>query len=74
MQSPQLLVREGQVFGEVLGACMGGKALAGSCLWMTAAISYPDYDGFTIYFDPRARGEHGELVSMVVGEHVLHVV
>ncbi|KAK9842996.1 hypothetical protein WJX74_005452 [Apatococcus lobatus] len=29
-----------------------GHPLAGSCLWMTAAVTYPDYDKFTVYFAP----------------------
>ena len=38
-----------QVFNCVLGHALLEHAIAGSLLWMTAAGSYPDYDGFTVY-------------------------
>ncbi|GAB4817240.1 hypothetical protein N2152v2_004286 [Parachlorella kessleri] len=37
------------VLGRVLKLMQDGSPMAGSIFWMTAAPSYPEYDGFTIY-------------------------
>ncbi len=53
-----------QVLGRVLQLMHAGSPMAGSILWMTAAPSYPDYDGFTIYLPPAPAGssppQHGQ--------------
>ena len=41
-----------QVFEQIVGHAKAGHAITGSCFWMTAANSYPDYDGMTVYFRP----------------------
>lgn len=39
-----------QMYEQVYSHAKTGHAIAGSCFWMTAAASYPDYDGMTVYF------------------------
>ena len=36
-----------QVFSTALGNALSGRPLAGALLWMLAAATYPDYDGYT---------------------------
>ena len=43
-----------QVFEQIVGHAKAGHAITGSCFWMTASNSYPDYDGMTVYFRPPA--------------------
>jgi hypothetical protein len=43
-----------QVLGTVGEHAAAGRAIGGSLLWMTAANSYPNYDGTTIYLAPAA--------------------
>ena len=42
-----------QVYDTVLHHMAAGHAVAGTCFWMLAAASYPDYDGFTVYLSER---------------------
>ncbi|KAK9846590.1 hypothetical protein WJX81_007289 [Elliptochloris bilobata] len=37
-----------KVYDTVLHHMVAGHAVAGTCFWMLAATSYPDYDGFTL--------------------------
>lgn len=53
------------VYGELLKACHGGQAVAGSLLWMTAAPSYPDYDGTTVYLRQRSSHADDHVVQLV---------
>lgn len=41
-----------QVFEQIVSHAKAGHAVTGSCFWMTASSSYPDYDGMTVYFRP----------------------
>lgn len=41
-----------QVYNQIVDHAKAGHAISGSCFWMTAASSYPDYDGMTVYFRP----------------------
>lgn len=41
-----------QMLGLALRLMEAGRHVAGSMFWMTAAPSYPDYDGFTVYLPP----------------------
>lgn len=41
-----------QVYNQIVDHAKAGNAISGSCFWMTAASSYPDYDGMTVYFRP----------------------
>ena len=41
-----------QIFDQIVGHAKAGHAISGSCFWMTAASSYPDYDAMTVYFRP----------------------
>ncbi|KAK9820156.1 hypothetical protein WJX72_006760 [[Myrmecia] bisecta] len=41
-----------KVYGVVLQHAKSGRYVVGSCCWMIAAASYPDYDGFTVYLTP----------------------
>jgi hypothetical protein len=38
-----------QVCGSVEASMAASGSLAGSCMWMLAARSYPDYDGYTLH-------------------------
>ena len=54
-----------QVYGEVVKACLDNRAMVGSFMWMTAAISYPDYDGTTVYLKQRAGHVDADVVCMI---------
>lgn len=40
------------MYNQIVDHAKAGHAISGSCFWMTAASSYPDYDGMTVYFRP----------------------
>ena len=40
------------MYEQIVAHAKAGQAIAGSCFWMTAASSYPDYDAMTVYFRP----------------------
>ncbi|KAL3156379.1 hypothetical protein ABBQ38_000693 [Trebouxia sp. C0009 RCD-2024] len=41
-----------KMYNQIVDHAKAGHAISGSCFWMTAASSYPDYDGMTVYFRP----------------------
>ena len=41
-----------QVFGRIQELAARKNAIAGSFFWMTAARTYEDYDGTTVYLTP----------------------
>lgn len=41
-----------QVFGRIIENVARNHAVAGSLFWMTAARTYDDFDGTTIYLTP----------------------
>lgn len=42
--------------------------MAGSLFWMTAARSYPDYDGTTIYLTPPAQPSESDAHNLRIVE------
>lgn len=53
-----------QVYEQIYSHAKAGRAVTGSCFWMTAAASYPDYDGMTVYMQsvtPEVAAENATL-------------
>lgn len=59
-----------QVLGAALRHMRAGSGLAGWAFWMLAAPSYPDYDGFTVYFSggPDGAGSGSSRTAGVIKE------
>jgi hypothetical protein len=58
------------VYTTVLGNALSGRALTGVMLWMVAAGTYPDYDGFTCRIpgteEPQAPCDDGPAIEQVL--------
>ena len=61
----EILPRVSQVYGEIMRACVDNRAMAGSCMWMTAAPSYADYDGTTVYLQRSPSSDDAEVAGII---------
>ena len=59
-----------QVYSRVFDHAARKHAIAGSFFWMTAARSYEDYDGTTIYLTPPATPDSSDAQNMKMVELV----
>ena len=59
-----------QVFDKVIEGAKKHRAIAGSIFWMTAARSYKDYDGTTIYLTPPEKPDPSDFDNLVIVEAV----